>query len=76
MLTPCAGVRAGSHEAATSTEVSNKLSFVIDQGEVKYVRTKVSMGVMVGHVVPELVGADEAQKEIASLSYNGAAASN
>jgi hypothetical protein len=67
---------AGSHEAATSTEVTNKLSFVVDKGEIKYVRTKVSMGLMVGHVVPELVGAEEAQKEIASLSYNGAAAAN
>jgi hypothetical protein len=67
---------AGSHEAATSTEVSNKLSFVVDKGETKYVRTKVSMGVMVGHVVPELVGADEARKEIADLSYNGGAKAN
>jgi hypothetical protein len=67
---------SGSHEAATTTEVSNKLSFVVDKGEVKYVRTKVSMGLMVGHVVPELVSADEARKEIASLSYIGAAATN
>ncbi|QJE00374.1 DUF2846 domain-containing protein [Massilia forsythiae] len=68
--------KAGNHEAATSTEVSNKLSFVIDKGETKYVRTKTSMGLMVGHVVPELVGADEAQKEIATLSYTGAAKAN
>jgi hypothetical protein len=64
---------AGSHEAITSTEVSNKLSFVLDKGETKYVRTKVSMGVLVGHVVPELVSADEAQKELATLSYTGGA---
>lgn len=62
----------GSHEAVTSTEASNKVSFALDKGEVKYVRTKVSMGLMVGHVVPELVGADEAQKELATLSYTGA----
>jgi hypothetical protein len=67
---------AGSHEAATSTEVTNKLSFVVDKGETKYVRTKVSMGVMVGHVVPELVSADEAQKELSSLSYTGGARTN
>jgi hypothetical protein len=63
----------GSHEAVTTTEASNKVSFALDKGEVKYVRTKVSMGLMVGHVVPELVGADEAQKELATLSYTGAA---
>jgi hypothetical protein len=62
---------AGSHEAVTSTEVANKLSFVLDKGETKYVRTKVSMGVLVGHVVPELVSADEAQKDLSSLSYTG-----
>jgi hypothetical protein len=65
---------AGSHEAATSTEATNKLTFVLDKGEVKYVRTKVTMGLMAGHVVPELVSADEAKKEIATLAYTGAAA--
>lgn len=64
---------AGSHEAVTSTEVANKLSFVLDKGETKYVRTKVSMGVLVGHVIPELVSADEAQKELSTLSYTGGA---
>jgi hypothetical protein len=67
---------AGSHEAQTSTEVTNKLSFVVDKGEVKYVRTKVSMGVLVGHVTPELVGKDEARAEIGDLSYTGAARAN
>lgn len=64
---------AGSHEASTSTEVSNKLSFVLDKGEVKYVRTKVSMGVLAGHVIPELVGQDEAKKEIGETKYTGSA---
>ena len=61
----------GSHEAATSTEVENKLSFVVDKGETKYVRTKVSMGVLVGHVTPELVGSAEAQPELSDLHYTG-----
>jgi hypothetical protein len=61
----------GSHEAMTSTEVSNKLSFVLAAGEVKYVRTAPSFGIMVGHITPTLVGADEAQKEMATLSYTG-----
>ncbi|MGZ3180961.1 MAG: DUF2846 domain-containing protein [Telluria sp.] len=64
----------GSHEAATSTEVTNKVSFVLDKGEVKYVRTAPSFGVLVGHVTPTLVSADEAKKELASLSYTGGAA--
>ncbi|CAN7573280.1 DUF2846 domain-containing protein [Pseudoduganella sp. LjRoot289] len=64
---------AGNHEAATSTEATNKVTFVLDKGEVKYVRTSVSMGIMVGRVVPELVGADVAKKELAELSYTGVA---
>jgi hypothetical protein len=61
----------GSHVAMTSTEVSNKLSFVLAPGEVKYVRTAPSIGLLVGHVTPTLVGADEAKAELATLSYTG-----
>lgn len=59
----------GSHEAMTSTEVSNKVSFVLAPGEVKYVRTAPSFGVLIGHVTPTLVGVDEAKAELATLSY-------
>jgi len=62
---------AGKHEASTTTEATNNLSFVLDKGEIKYVRTKVSMGIMVGRVIPELVGAEEAKKEIAETAYTG-----
>lgn len=61
----------GNHEAETSTEASNKVSFVLDKGEVKYVRTKVSFGVVVGRVIPELVSSDEAMKELQDLSFTG-----
>jgi len=61
----------GSHEAQTTTEATNKVSFVLDKGEVKYVRTKVSFGVMVGRVIPELVSSEEAAKELQDLSYTG-----
>lgn len=67
---------AGSHEASTSTEATNKVTFVLDKGEIKYVRTKVQMGLLVGHVIPELVSAEEAQKELPSLSYTGAPKAN
>ncbi|UTY57834.1 DUF2846 domain-containing protein [Massilia sp. erpn] len=63
--------KPGNHEAQASTEATNKLSFVLDRGEVKYVRTRVQLGVMVGHVIPELVSAEEASKEIADLNYSG-----
>ncbi len=64
---------SGSHEASTSTEATNKVSFVLEKGEVKYVRTAPSIGLLVGRVVPELVNADEANKELNDLSYTGKA---
>ena len=63
--------KPGSHEARTSTEAENKLSFVLDKGETKYVRTKIQMGLLVGRVVPELVNEAEAKKELGELSYTG-----
>jgi hypothetical protein len=66
--------KAGAHDAATSTDAAHKLAFVLANGEVKYVRTKVSAGLLVGGVSPELVSADEASKEIAELAYTGAPA--
>jgi hypothetical protein len=62
---------SGSHEASASTEATNKVSFVLAKGEVKYVRTSPQMGLLAGHIVPELVGADEATKELSDLSYTG-----
>jgi hypothetical protein len=47
------------------------VSFVLDKGEVKYVRTKVAFGVMVGRVIPELVSSEEAMKELQDLSFTG-----
>ena len=63
---------SGSHEAMVSTEATNKLTFALDKGETKYVRTSISMGLLAGRVVPTLVSADEAKKEIGDLSYTGA----
>jgi hypothetical protein len=62
---------AGKYEAHASTEVSRMVTFTLDGGETKYVRSYVSMGVLVGHVNLELVNAAEAEKELESLSYTG-----
>lgn len=63
--------KPGNQEVSTSTEVEKKLTFTLDKGEVRYVKTSPSFGVMVGRIVPELVSATEAQKEIADLSFTG-----
>lgn len=64
---------SGGHEASASTEVTNKVSFVLAKGEVKYVRTSPQLGLLAGRIVPELVGAAEATKELPELSYTGGA---
>lgn len=62
---------AGNHEVSTSTEVEKKLTFTLDKGEVKYVKTSVSFGALVGRIIPELVNAAEGEKELADLSFTG-----
>lgn len=61
----------GAYEAHASTEVERKVTFNLDRGETKYVRTYVSMGVFVGRVNLELVNASEAEQELDSLGFTG-----
>ena len=64
----------GAHSASTATEVERQLTFSLDPGETKYVRTAISIGFFVGHVTPELVGPNEALKELQEMKYIGTAA--
>jgi hypothetical protein len=63
---------AGNHMASTSTETEKTVSFSLQPGETKYIRSSVSMGLMVGRIVLELEAPDKARAELASLSYTGA----
>ncbi len=63
--------KAGNQEVMCSTEVDKKLTFTLEKGEVKYVRTSVGMGLLVYRVAPELVSKEEAQKELPDLSFTG-----
>lgn len=63
--------KPGNQEVMCSTEVDKKLTFTLDKGETKYVKTSVTFGVMVGRVIPELAAADEALKELPELGYTG-----
>ena len=61
----------GNHEVATSTEVERKLTFTLGAGQVRYVRTNISFGIIAGRVQPELVDSKVGAGEIAGLSYTG-----
>lgn len=60
---------AGEYTIVTSTEVKRKVSFVLDEGQTRYIRFKISFGFFVGHVYGELVDPEEAEKEIEQCKY-------
>jgi hypothetical protein len=63
--------KPGNQEVMCSTEVDKKLTFTLDKGETKYVKTSIGLGLFVGRVIPELVSQEDAQKELSDLSYTG-----
>lgn len=67
---------AGAYQARTSTSVSTALDFSLFSGEVKYVRTEVTivlLGVMPGSVSFTLMDESFAEPELRKLSYTGKA---
>jgi hypothetical protein len=63
--------KPGNYELETTTEVTRKLSLTLEQGQKRYVRLNISLGFLVGHVYPELVDDDVAQREIKDCRYLG-----
>ncbi len=61
----------GPVEVATATEVEKKSTFTLEAQQVRYVRTTVGFGIMVGRVYPELVDNETGVKEIEDASYIG-----
>ena len=62
---------AGAYTVATATEVKRTVKFTLHTGETKYVRTSISMGVLVGHVTPTLDDPETAPQELEGLKYTG-----
>jgi len=61
----------GEYQAVTSTEVSRKVSFVLDKGQTRFIRFRVSFGFVVGHVYGELVEQNIGMQEIQECKYTG-----
>ena len=59
----------GKCEVVAATEVANKLTFVLDKGQTRYVRLDMHMGLFVGHVVPTLVDESAGAKEIQDTKH-------
>lgn len=62
----------GSHVIETTTEVSRRLTFLLEKSQTRYVKLSVSMGFMVGHVYPELVEDAVGKTGVAECKYIGA----
>jgi hypothetical protein len=63
----------GSHEASAATKVTRKLSFVLEPGETRYVRTKAQFDGKIGRVSLDQVSAEEARRDLPALNFTGAA---
>lgn len=61
----------GNFEVSTTTEVENKIQFSLTAGQTRYVRTHVSMGILIGRAYPVLIDADQAIGDMANLHYIG-----
>ena len=62
---------AGNFTVETSTEVTRRLSLMLDTNQTRYVKLNISMGFFVGHVYPELVDNVTGEKEIIECKYTG-----
>ncbi|MBW9106419.1 DUF2846 domain-containing protein [Paraburkholderia phenoliruptrix] len=60
---------AGQYVVSTATETEKTVSFKLDAGETKYVKTSVGFGLLVGRIIPSLESADEAAKNLEDLHY-------
>jgi Protein of unknown function (DUF2846) len=63
--------KPGSQVISTSTEVEKTLTFIAEAGQTRYVKTTISMGLMVGRVYPELVDTSVGANDIKDMSYIG-----
>lgn len=61
----------GPVSVATTTEIEKKLTFMLEPQQVRYVRTRVGPGIIVGRVYPELVDDETAAREIEDTRYIG-----
>lgn len=65
---------AGNYVASASTETEKSLSFALQPGETRYVRTSIGFGLVVGRVLMELETPEKARAELGTLSYTGTVA--
>lgn len=63
--------KPGDYQVSLTSEVEKSLTFTLDEGQTRYVRLSVGMGVLVYRVYPELKDESEALPELETMSYIG-----
>jgi len=61
----------GNIEVVIGTEVEKHLTFTLNAGDVRYVKCGVELGILAARIVPTLVDAKDAAKEINDLAFTG-----
>ncbi len=62
---------AGNYVISASTEAKRSLSLALANGEEKYVRLEIKIGLLAGHIKPVLVEPDIGKEEIKKTKYIG-----
>ncbi len=62
---------AGKYEVSASIKAERSLSLTLEDGEVKYVRLDVTLGLFGGHIEPVLVDKAVGEQELQSMNYTG-----
>ena len=63
--------RPGKYVVSSATEVENSIEFRLEAGQTRYVRTYMSLGVLVGRIQIHLVDPVQAVANLGDLSYTG-----
>ncbi len=61
---------AGSHEVAATTEWTHQNTVVVTAGQPSFVKCKVQLGLLVGHIVPTPVDNATGETEIQTCKYS------
>jgi hypothetical protein len=61
----------GDYQVSTSTEVKRTLSLKLEKAETRYVKLSMAIGFFVGHCYPELVEAEQGEKDLQKCSFTG-----
>ena len=67
----CLDRLAGKYEVSASTKAERSLSLTLQEGEVKYIRLDVKLGLFGGQIEPVLVDKAVGEQELKSMNFAG-----